>query len=407
MKYPLLMILLTSLYLPGFSQENQIKVSAKVIDAHTKEPLSNATVEIKARGLEMITSLDGSFAFDLPADRRDDSLTVSHIGYKPFAKRIGDLDHDEVIPLSDYTMELRAVTITSRNLSLKEVDTSLRSVRGNLYAYNTETTNGMYNLFLGYLEENGQEDLLLKCRYDLSGFDRETRSFFGEYTAPFKPPVNKKDTSVRDYTAFPAVSMSYEAAGLYCQWLTEQYNTHTGKKKFKKVKFRLPTLQEWQIAALGYPKFQSWNLLENTVEVVIPDDTTSATFKGKKQSVPVTMDFLYPWWSNYNYRNRPTNQKNCYLANFKAYPVTNPCEWGKLPSYDGWFKMAKTACYFPNNIGLYDMVGNVSEMISEKGRACGGSWNDIPEQATIHSVKTYKRPADTLGFRIFMEVIEK
>jgi len=55
---------------------------------------------------------------------------------------------------------------------------------------------------------------------------------------------------------------------------------------------------------------------------------------------------------------------------------------------------------------LYDVVGNVAEMIDEIGRACGGSWNDLPSESTIHSVKPYIRPNATIGFRVFMEVVE-
>jgi hypothetical protein len=78
----------------------------------------------------------------------------------------------------------------------------------------------------------------------------------------------------------------------------------------------------------------------------------------------------------------------------------------KLPGFDGWIMMAQTATYFPNDIGLYDVVGNVAEMIDEKGKACGGSWNDPPENSTIHSVKSYRRPDPSIGFRVFMDVIE-
>ena len=68
--------------------------------------------------------------------------------------------------------------------------------------------------------------------------------------------------------------------------------------------------------------------------------------------------------------------------------------------------MARTATYFPNNIGLYDVIGNVAEMIDDKGKACGGSWDDLPLESTIHSVKSYSDSDATIGFRVFMEVVE-
>lgn len=391
----------------ALAQENHLRIAGKVLDANTKEPLANATIEVKARSLELMAGIEGTFDFTLPASAAADSITVSYLGYKTITKRIADLKEPAIFLMSSYTVELRAVTITSRSLKVQEIEKLLRPIRGNLYACAKETTNGMYNLFLSYLEDNGQDDLLKQCQHDLRGFDEAAAKWFREYTAPYRPPLHKKDTSVHDYTEFPAVRMSHAAAGIFCQWLTEQYNSHPGKKKFRKVKFRLPTHLEWQIAALGYDKFQSWNLVENTVEVVITDDTTAATFKGPKTRVPVTKDFLYPWWNHYHYRNKPINHKNCYLGNFNAYPVENACARGRLPSYDGWFRMARTASYFPNDMGLYDVVGNVAEMIDEKGKACGGSWNDAPGESTIQSVKNYKRADDSIGFRIFMEVIER
>jgi formylglycine-generating enzyme required for sulfatase activity len=169
----------------------------------------------------------------------------------------------------------------------------------------------------------------------------------------------------------------------------------------------LPTVNEWQIAALGYPKFQSWDLDENNVEAIVPDDTLSEIKKGRKAVISVK-EIQYPWWNHYNYRNKATNNKNCYLGNFDSPPQKIPCTYGRpLPGNDGWTKMARTAVYFPNDIGLYDIVGNVAEMIDEKGKALGGSWNDKPENSTIRSVKSYKRPNDTIGFRVFMEVVDE
>ena len=74
---------------------------------------------------------------------------------------------------------------------------------------------------------------------------------------------------------------------------------------------------------------------------------------------------------------------------------------------DGFLAMSITEAYFPNDIGLYDVVGNVAEMTLEKGKACGGSWNHTPEESTIRSINTYTKPDAAIGFRIFMEVIEK
>jgi hypothetical protein len=47
----------------------------------------------------------------------------------------------------------------------------------------------------------------------------------------------------------------------------------------------------------------------------------------------------------------------------------------------------------------------VAEMVAEKGKACGGSWNHAPENATISSINEYSNSSGAVGFRVFMEVI--
>jgi formylglycine-generating enzyme required for sulfatase activity len=383
---------------------SQSILEGKVLDAKTKLPLSRATIKVNTKGIELGADSNGDFVLQLK-ERTADSLEISHIGYKTIRRRISDLNSNETFLLEDYSIQLRTVTVTSRKLNLKAIDRSIHQVKGNLFAYETEMTNGIYNLFLNFLEEEGQMELFQLCDYDLSGYDEKAKRFYKDYTAPYKEPLNKKDTLIRNYNDYPVVNIRHEAAVLFCQWFTEQYNYHPGKKRFKKVKFRLPTLKEWQVAALGYPKFQSWDLDENTLLVVIPEDTISEFQNGKKTTIPVNNEVLYPWWTAYNYRAKPKNVKNCYLGNFKVSYDPQPCA-AQVVAYDGWTKMAGTASYFPNGMGLYDVVGNVAEMIDEKGKALGGGWNDAPNESTIRSVKHFDKPEDSVGFRVFMEVVE-
>lgn len=389
----------------AFAQHHQ-NISGVVLDAKTKIPLVHAAIELKAHNVRTTAREAGAFELTVPAGASDDSLHVSHVGYKSVKIKIRDLPRPVTILMEEYPMQLRAITVTSRSLDVKEIDQSLRNVRGKLYAYDTEVTNGLYNLFLSYLEENGEVELLKQCDYDLSAYDVEEKAFYERYGGPYKYRESEKDLKEKDYTEFPAVNVRHGAAVLFCRWLTEQYNMHSVKRKYSKVKFRLPTLQEWQIAALGYPKFQSWVLKENKLDVVIPDDTLSGSRKGRKATVPVDDRILYPWWTSYNYRNKPFNSSNCYMANFNSPETPGPCKWGPLPNNDGWWKMSRVTSYFPNGMGLYDMVGNVAEMIDVSGQACGGSWNDPPRESTIQSVKTYTKPEGSIGFRIFMEVVE-
>jgi formylglycine-generating enzyme required for sulfatase activity len=404
-------ILLLLLSCTAFAQTHT-SVTGHVFDARTKDPLPFATIGVKGRAAQTTSKADGSFELQVTDSYRGDTLVVFFLGYTPFQKKISVLPLEENIYLEESYTLLDEVVVTRTQLNIREVDKDLRPIRGNLYAMNTEVTNLQYNMFLSSLEEQGQMSLRKQSDFDLSKYNKATQAFFRKYGTQYserkkhKDSVAGADIGPHGWNDYPVVNVSHESAERYCQWLTEQYNIYAGRKKFKKVKFRLPTLQEWQIAALGYPKFQTWNLEENMVEVIIPKDSLNMMPKsGVRKTIRVGKDILYPWYGSYYYRRSPQNHRGCFLGNFKVEFMEQPC-YANLPAYDGWTMMARTATYFPNNIGLYDVAGNVAEMIDDKGKACGGSWDDLPLESTIHSVKAYSHPDATIGFRVFMEVVE-
>jgi hypothetical protein len=388
-----------------FAQDRMV-VTGKVFDSKTHEPLSYATIGVKGHVDETFTNSFGDFSFHIPTSYLHDTLTVRYVGYHSFGKKISEMQSIEMVYLDEAFTLLKEVVVTHRKFSVREIDKSVRIIRGNLYAMETEVTNGEFNAFLDHLEDYNQMELRAKCDYVLDGYSASEREFFLRYAGDLKSLPGNEGSKAIDHSNYPAVNVSHEAAVKYCEWLTDQYNAGK-RKRFKQVKFRLPTLDEWQIAALGYPRFQSWKLMENKVEVIIPkEDSVIEISRGTKKIVPVDQDILYPWYVAYNYRKKPSNSYHCYLGNFRVESVYKPCP-SNAAAFDGFIYMAFCAAYFPNNMGLYDVVGNVAEMINEKGKACGGSWNDWPSESTIHSVKTYSHPDASIGFRVFMEVIEQ
>jgi formylglycine-generating enzyme required for sulfatase activity len=380
--------------------QTKIILVGDVKDAATGEPLAYATIGVKGRTDQTISKADGRFELAIPAEGHRDTLYVTYVGYEKFEKAIPALASFEHVALRESATILEEVRIVHRQLDLRDIDRSARIIRDNLYAMSAEVTNIQYNDFLGWLEDYNKMELRKRYDFNLSGYEKSVRDFYEIYHKPKSEKAKRNDRE--NFNEYPAVNISYESAVEYCKWLTERYNESPKKKKFKRVLFRLPTLNEWQIAALGDSKFQSWDLNENFVETMIPKDTMRA-LDGKK--IKMKTDTLwYPWYSVY-FHNRVYNQFGCYLGNFRITTDRN-CVSRAL-AYDGWTMQSNVENYFANNIGLYDVVGNVAEMIDEKGKACGGSWNDLPEQSTIHSIKNYNGPDETVGFRVFMEVIEK
>lgn len=294
-----------------------------------------------------------------------------------------------------------AVPYFPGTLTAKSLEGRFRPISDRLFAEEAEVRNEQYNEFLAYLVKNNLNDLYEKYKFDLSAYEEPALSMMKNYTSA--RIVTKKE---KYFTQYPAVNISYEAAMAYCSWLTDQYNGLT-ERKYKKVKFRLPTVEEFQIAAASIKNPTSWNIDEQMVEVKLypPGKEFGKDFELKKVSAG-DPDLLYPWFRVYNYRNSPRNQKNCYLGNFKTPDNEKPCMPERMTSADGWMMMGPVETYFPNDIGLYDVVGNVAEMTIEKGKACGGSWNHPPEESTIKSVNFYDGPDAAIGFRVFMEIIE-
>jgi hypothetical protein len=65
------------------------------------------------------------------------------------------------------------------------------------------------------------------------------------------------------------------------------------------------------------------------------------------------------------------------------------------------------ASSLPNKYLLYNMMGNVSEMVVEKGIARGLNYSTPLDSLTIKTEILYTRPQSWLGFRCICEVLEK
>ena len=63
---------------------------------------------------------------------------------------------------------------------------------------------------------------------------------------------------------------------------------------------------------------------------------------------------------------------------------------------------AHVKSYYPNDYGLYNMSGNVAEMILEKETAMGGSWLSPGYDVRIISEEKYEQPMAGIGFRVVL-----
>ncbi|RLD29662.1 MAG: gliding motility lipoprotein GldJ [Bacteroidetes bacterium] len=102
------------------------------------------------------------------------------------------------------------------------------------------------------------------------------------------------------------------------------------------LKYRLPSEAEWEYAALGMSELRSYNV-----------------YRGRKK---------YPWDGQYT-RSGKRKVRGDQLANFKQ----GKGDYGGIAGWsdDGADITGEVKSYEPNDYGLYDMAGNVSEWVAD------------------------------------------
>ncbi|MDP1747337.1 MAG: SUMF1/EgtB/PvdO family nonheme iron enzyme [Bacteroidota bacterium] len=241
-------------------------------------------------------------------------------------------------------------------IHMKEIDESLVKIKDGLYASKYEVSNKLYITFLNSLKRSNKTNLLSIAQIDsVKWTDKLT------YNEPYVHYYHSHPA----YQNYPLVNISYEGADLYCAWLTEQYNFDK-KRKFKKVLFRLPSEKEWILAAQA-------------------GDSSA----------------IYPWEGK-----ELRNKKGQVMYNYKR--ELKDTLWVDGKYIENVDVTAPIKSYWKNNFGLYNMSGNVAEMINEKGIVKGGSWKDDSEYLKIDTKNKYDGNAQTfVGFRYFAEILEE
>lgn len=162
----------------------------------------------------------------------------------------------------------------------------------------------------------------LKKRSDFISMKRvniypDTLCWIRDFTYAYNEPYMKLYFAHPGYGEYPVVGVSWEQAQAFCHWRSYLFNSYQVRNKGVRVQdYRLPTEAEWEYAARGRKDLS-----------------------------------MYPWGGNYI-----RTAKGCFLANFKP-------QRGNYTD-DGYLITARVASYPPNEFGLYDMAGNVSEWTS-------------------------------------------
>lgn len=142
----------------------------------------------------------------------------------------------------------------------------------------------------------------------------DTLCWVHDYTYSMNEDYTRSYFSSPAYDNYPVVGVSWRQAKAFCVWRSNMLNNYLESIDYSTLNdFRLPTEAEWEFAARGGIAAQS-----------------------------------YPWGGPY-----VRNPNGCFLANYE--PLRGAFD------DDGGVKTLMVGHYAPNDYGLYDMAGNVSE----------------------------------------------
>lgn len=144
----------------------------------------------------------------------------------------------------------------------------------------------------------------------------DTTVWVNDFENSYNEPYIRLYFSHAGYNEYPVVGVSWEQANAFAAWRTEYLRRSLSKQGVYVEPYRLPTEAEWEYAARA-------GVNENP----------------------------YPWEGDI-----PLSDEGCFYANFK------PMEGNYVK--DGNLITSRVGMYEPNDFGLYDMAGNVSEWTS-------------------------------------------
>ncbi len=237
------------------------------------------------------------------------------------------------------------------------IDNENLDVQG-FFMSQAEVSNAQYKSFLKAYRETHTEEESSIMEIDSTGWMRE--SSYGE---PFVGTYHTHPA----YADYPVLNISREGALAYCAWLEASLNA--GSEGIMHYTVRLPNRNEWIHAAQAGGQ------------------------------APYS-------WGGYYVRNA----KGCILANFNRIGTesvhynedTEEYELVKAAvpnALNNSYITAPVRSYHPNANGLYNMNGNVAEMVAEEGIAVGGGWNSTGYDIRNESIMTFEGSSKYVGFR--------
>lgn len=230
-----------------------------------------------------------------------------------------------------------------------------------LYIGKTEVTNKEYLEFTKYIEQNysGTYSSVLPNSSMWESVPNKPKAYELYY---FKHPA---------YKNYPVVNITNAQAVQFCKWKAEMLNEklqkiHLSKRdSVKLIRVRLPNREEWRAAALG----------------------------------------TLPSYSKYAWAGtRMRDEDGLFRCRFRY--TKGKIKVGKKVMKASDDLLSPVNAFAPNSIGIYNMCGNVAELLDQDSIAVGGHWQAFEDEVTINSFIPVKKESPIIGFRYVIELIK-
>ncbi len=150
-------------------------ISGKVFDSNTDEPLPFSSVYVDGTSIGTITNERGEFRLNIPAVISDDTLIVSHIGYKNFQGVVDNLPEQLNVSMKEAIIDLDEVSVETQRLTAQEIFERVIEKISKNEGYMTEDFR-LDGFFREVHSSEGERTGVLECAVEIYD-DRVTKDF--------------------------------------------------------------------------------------------------------------------------------------------------------------------------------------------------------------------------------------